>query len=132
MKTALAAAAVLFLSLPLSAHHSAALFDGAKEITIQGTVTEWRWANPHCILKFDSKEEGGSRLWAVETANPIGMTQRGWSRTSFKPGDPVTLTVLPARNGEPVGLLLTVTLADGTKLVGAPPPGTPGVRPPAP
>ena len=130
MKPSFVGAAVLLCSISVLAHHSAALFDGAKEITIQGSVTEWRWANPHCILKFESKEEGGSRIWAVETANPIGMAQRGWSRTSFKPGDGVTLTVLPARNGEPVGLLLTVTLANGTKLIAAPPPGTPGAGPP--
>jgi DNA/RNA endonuclease YhcR with UshA esterase domain len=113
------------LSIPLVAHHSVATIDTTKEITLKGTVTAWRWANPHCILTFDVRDDTGTvRSWAAETANPTSMTQRGWSRTSLKAGDEITVTVQPARNGEPVGILMTAAFSDGRKLV-AGLPGTP-------
>ena len=113
---------VLTGSAPIVAHHSAAAFETTKAVTMKGTVTEWRWANPHCILKYDVVEASGARTsWSVETANPTTMTQRGWARLSFKTGDEVTLTLLPSRNGEPVGLLLRATLPDGQQLITSPP-----------
>jgi Family of unknown function (DUF6152) len=114
----LAAAGFLVVSVPLLAHHSAATFDTTKEITLKGTVTGWRWANPHCILTFDVKDDAGTvKNWAAETQNPTGMTQRGWSRTSFKAGDEITVTLQPARNGESIGILLTAALPNGQTLV---------------
>ena len=81
---------------------------------MEGTVTEWVWANPHCFLKFDVKEKDGTvRNWVVETSNPPDMVNRGWSRRSFKPGEPITATVEPVKTGNPVGRLLQVTFADG-------------------
>jgi hypothetical protein len=56
------------------------------------------------------------------------MTQRGWSRTAFKAGDEVTVTFEPVKNGQPIGRLLTVVLANGQKLIAAPP-TTPGAAP---
>ncbi len=118
----LLAVGLLLLPTPLAAHHSSATFDTTKEITLKGTVTAWRWANPHCILTFDSKDDSGTiKKWAAETANPTGMTHRGWARTSFKAGDEITVTLQPARNGETVGLLLTAVLPDGRTLVSEPP-----------
>lgn len=123
----IAAAGVLLVSAPLVAHHAAATLDTGKEITFKATVTEWIWANPHCFLLFDAKDDTGKvRNWAVETQNPTSMTSRGWSRTSFKAGDEVTVTIEPARNGEPVGRILTAVTASGQKLVAANP------TPPAP
>ena len=116
----IAAAGVLLVSVPLVAHHAAATLDTGKEITFKGTVTEWIWANPHCFLLFDAKDDTGTvRNWAVETQNPTSMTQRGWSRTSFKAGDEVTVTIEPAKNGQPIGRILTAVLATGQKLVAA-------------
>ena len=115
------AAGVLLLSVPLIAHHGAAALDTGKQVTVKGTVTEWIWSNPHCFLQFDAKDDAGTvRNWAVETQNPTAMTQRGWSRTSFKAGDAVTVTLEPVRNGQPIGRLLTVVLPNGEKLVAAP------------
>src|SRR5258705_11171007 len=122
------AADVLLLSVPLFAHHGAAALDTGKEVTLKGTVTEWIWSNPHCFLQFDAKDDTGTvRNWAVETQNPTAMTQRGWSRTSFKAGDAVTVTLEPVKNGQPIGRLLTIVLANGEKLVAAP-----ATLPPAP
>lgn len=116
----IAAAGLLLVWVPLVAHHGAAALDTGKEIALKGSVTEWIWSNPHCFLKFDAKDDTGTvRNWAVETQNPTTMTLRGWSRTSFKFGDEVTVTIEPVKNGQPVGRILHVILPNGQKLVAA-------------
>lgn len=115
--TALIATVSVLAAVPLAAHHGAATFDTGKELTMQGTVKEWVWSNPHCFLKFDVMEKDGSvRSWTVETSNPPDMVNRGWSRRSFKGGEKVTVVVEPVKSGNPVGRLLTVTLPDGKVL----------------
>lgn len=113
--TALIAMVGIFSSSgPMMAHHGAATFDTGKEMVLEGTVTEWVWANPHCFLKFDGKEHDGTvRSWVVETSNPSDMVNRGWSRRSFKGGETITATVEPVKGGNPVGRLLQVKFADG-------------------
>jgi hypothetical protein len=101
----------------VAAHHGAASFDTGKELTLKGTVTEWIWSNPHCFLKFDVTDASGTKSWMVETQNPTDMSRRGFARTSFKPGDPVTVIVEPIKNGLPVGRIKSVTLANGQTLV---------------
>jgi hypothetical protein len=112
----------LWAAAPLVAHHGAASFDTTRELKLTGSVTEWIWANPHCFLKFDAKDETGSvRNWAVEVSNPTDMTARGWARTSFKAGDEVTVTLQPVKGGAPVGRLRSVILPNGQTLgTGAP------------
>jgi uncharacterized protein DUF6152 len=112
-----AAAGLLVHSVPLLAHHGAASFD-EKIITLKGTVTEWVWSNPHCFLKFDVKDESGKVTnWAVETQNPTSMSQLGWTRSSFKAGDVVTVTLQGVKNGAPIGRVRTVFFADGRVLL---------------
>jgi len=118
MKILLATVAVLVAAVPLVAHHGAATFDTDKELTLKGTVTEWIWANPHCFLKFDAKDDTGTvRNWVVETQNPTGMSTRGWRRTSFKAGDPVTVWLQPVKNGASVGRIVKVLLPSGDTLI---------------
>ena len=108
---------LLTISAPLFAHHGAAAYDMSKKITVKGVVTEWFWANPHCFLKFDSKDDKGNVMhWATETSNPADMVNLGWSKTSFKPGDEVTVTLTPVKNGQQVGRIEQVELADGQVL----------------
>ena len=108
------AVGVLIVSVPLFAHHGNAVFDLGKKLTLKGTVTEWFWANPHCFLKFDAKDDKGDVVhWATETSNPADMTNLGWSKQSFKPGDEVTVTFTPVKNGQLVGRIEQVVLADG-------------------
>jgi hypothetical protein len=113
--------------VPASAHHGADTFATGKQLTLKGTVTEWIWANPHCFLRFDAKDDTGTvRNWVAETQNPVSMTARGLSRSMVKAGDQVTVTVEPAKNGEPVARLLTVQLPDGRTLAAVgPQPATP-------
>lgn len=111
-------AAGLFLgAAPAGAHHGGASFDTSKEITLSGTVTEWIWANPHCFLKFDAKDDTGTvRNWVVETGNPTDMSRSGWARTSFKVGDMVSVTLQPVKSGAPVGRIRSVVLPNGERL----------------
>ena len=121
----------LWLTAPLLARHGAASFDTTRELTLKGSVTEWIWANPHCFLKFDAKDDTGTvRNWAVEVSNPTDMTRLGWARTSFKGGDEVTVTLQPVKSGAPIGRLRSVVLPNGQTLAsgggrGAPPPSPP-------
>jgi hypothetical protein len=113
---AVVAVAVL-VATPATAHHGGATFDTTKTLTLQGTVTEWIWANPHCFLKFDAKDDTGTvRNWVVETGNPTDMSRSGWARTSFKVGDVVTVTLQPVKSGAPVGRIRGVVLPNGQKL----------------
>ena len=126
-------AGILAASVSPAAHHGAATFDTGKELVMEATVTEWVWSNPHCFLKFETREQNGTvRNWTVETSNPPDMVNRGWSRRSFKAGDRVTATVEPVKSGNPVGRLLQVMFADGRILSaggggGAPAAGRDGV-----
>ncbi len=117
MTVAAVAAGLLIVSVPLVAHHSNVNFDTGKEITMQGTVTEWVWANPHCFLIFDVRDDNGSVVhWIAESSNPPGMARKGWSNQSLKPGDEVTVTVEPVKNGSPLGRMLQVVLPNGQTL----------------
>lgn len=116
------ASALLAPPAPAAAHHGAATFETGKQVTLKGTVTEWIWANPHCFLKFDAKDDTGTvRNWVAETQNPVSMTARGWSRFAFKVGDEVTVTVEPVKSGAPVARILSVVLPNGQTLVAAAP-----------
>ena len=106
------------VSTPVFAHHGNASFDAGKRLELTGTVTEWDWANPHCWLKFDVKDESGKTVnWVVEATNSADLMERGWSRLLFKPGDPVTVSLEPVKSGAPVGRVRSITLANG-KVVG--------------
>ena len=123
-------AAVAGLLIPfarLSAHHGSAAFETGKSVVMKGTVTRWFWANPHCFLSYDVKDESGNIThWVAETSNPPDMINRGWSKETFKPGDEVTLTVEPVKNGRPAGRLLQVVLPNGKTLHSASPFQGPG------
>ena len=108
---------LLILPTPVFAHHGAASFDTSKKLTVKGTVVEWFWANPHCFLRFDVKGEDGQPVqWVVETQSGPNITPLGYSKQTFRPGDEVTVTLEPVRNGRPLGRLLSVVLPNGKKL----------------
>jgi hypothetical protein len=108
------AVSFLTLSAPVRAHHGNASFETGKAVTVKGNVTEWFWANPHCLLKFDEKAENGQvRHWVGETQAPANMIDAGWSSNAFKPGDQVTVDIRPAKSGNFVGAISRVVLADG-------------------
>lgn len=116
------ASGVALLSISLVAHHATAVFDLGKRHVLTGTVTEWFWANPHCLLRFDVKDQSGQVVhWVAETQAPPNMIPFGWAKQSFAAGDQVTVTLEPVKNGQPLGRILQVLLPDGKTLVaGAP------------
>jgi len=105
------------LAPPVLAHHGNAAFDVGKSLELKGTVTEWVWANPHCWLKFDVKDQSGKVVnWVVETSNSADMVERGWSKRTFAAGDKVTVTLEPVKSGQPVGRVISVLLPNGKTL----------------
>jgi hypothetical protein len=110
---------VCIASIPLAAHHGNAAYDTEKTITLKGTVTQWFWANPHCVLELDAKSDSGEVVhWSAETENPTTMSHQGWMKSSFKPGDQVTVTVITVKNGKPIGRIIEAVTANGQKLAG--------------
>jgi uncharacterized protein DUF6152 len=108
---------VFTVSVPVFAHHGNASYDYEKTVTLKGTVTQWLWANPHCLLKFDVKDDKGEvQHWVTEASGPVDMLRIGWSSTALKSGDEITIDVMPSKNGTPVGRIRQVTLSDGTVL----------------
>jgi hypothetical protein len=100
-----------------TAHHSFAPFDMAMEKTISGTVSRFEWTNPHSWIWVDVPNgKGGVDSWAIEGMSPNYLARRGWSKTTLKPGDKVTIAVRPLRSGENGGMFVRATLADGRVL----------------
>ena len=90
---------LLAVSVPLFAHHGAAVYDTSKKVTVKGTVTQWFWANPHCFLKIDEKTDSGETAhWIIESAGTASVANQGWSKAMFKPGDEVVVDVTPYKN----------------------------------
>jgi hypothetical protein len=108
--------AVAFV-VPALAHHSFAMFDAEKTVTLDGTVNEFEWANPHSWIRINVADQTGKQLqWAIEMNAPAQLAQRGWSPTTIKPGDKITLTIHPLRDGARGGQFMTAKLADGKTL----------------
>jgi hypothetical protein len=110
----------LAASAPLSAHHGNAAYDAAKEVTVMGVVTEWIVANPHSLLKFDVTDDKGNVVhWIVESGAASVNQARGVRLTKglLKPGDKVTVTMMVAKNGQPVGRIHQLVLPDGRLMV---------------
>ena len=106
---------------PLFAHHSFAMFDTAKRVTMAGTVTAFEWTNPHVYIEIDVPDEKGVvKHWSVELGSPSILMQAGWKFTDVKVGDKITVVLSPLRSGEPGGLLAQATVRDGRVLGNGP------------
>lgn len=132
----LLAVSLLAAAVPAVAHHSAAPFDMTRKVTVSGIVERWVWSNPHSWLYLRVAQPGGKQvIWGFEAGSAGMMARQGWAARDMKPGDRVTVTASPARDGKPVGLIDKVKLASGRVLgggFGPPPPGAPGGPPPGP
>jgi DNA/RNA endonuclease YhcR with UshA esterase domain len=114
--------ALLFSPAPAQAHHSfAAFFDPTKTVSITGTVTDFRFTNPHGTITLEVKgEDGQVHVWKAETNAPVVLMRRGWRKSSLKPGDVVTLTGWPSRDGKPYIRLQGATDASGKPIGSSP------------
>ena len=110
-------AGVLTLGAPLFAHHGDAAYMSTPTVLKDAVVTEYSWMNPHSLIKVDSKDDKGKvQHWVMEIGSTPSMTLLGWSRTTLKPGDVVTVYVFQTKNGLTVGRLNKLILPDGTEL----------------
>ena len=111
------AATGLVLSAPVGAHHSFAPYESTLQVKMVGTVTAFKWANPHVYFEIDVPDgtSGATKHWLIECASTSILNRAGWKFNMLKPGDRVTVIVSPLRNGEPAALLKQLMLADGKK-----------------
>jgi len=129
--------ALLLSSAPLLAHHSGAMFDRTKKITVHGTVVRFQYVQPHSWIDVMTVDEKGKeQLWAFEAGAPIQMKMVGLTPDALKVGDKITITGHPLRDGRSAAAFISLTRADGkvfnTKPQGGYPgaPGTPPTAPP--
>jgi hypothetical protein len=110
-------AVVLVASGPVLAHHGNAAYDLTHPLTLRGTVIRFVWENPHAQIYFDVTDKSGHVVhWSAETLSPSALHRAGWTHDSVKPGDDVTIVLLPAKNGAPVGHFHEVIFSDGRRL----------------
>lgn len=114
MRWPLLAAVAALTGSPALAHHSYAMFDLSQKKTIAGTVKDFQWTNPHTWLWVEVPvATGDPETWGVEGMSPNFLARRGWSKTTLKPGDKITVVLHPVKSGEHGGSFMSVTLPDG-------------------
>ena len=116
MRVAILAAAVALAAAPALAHHSFAMFDQAKLMTLEGVVHEFQWTNPHSFIELEVPNGSRVTRWSIELNSPNNLTRQGWRRTSLTAGERVSVRIAPLRNGHPGGLFLDLRKADGRVL----------------
>ena len=132
----LAGIAIAMCAIPAVAHHSFAMFDAEKIMTLEGTVKEFQWTNPHAWILLTAPKDGQEVQWAIEMNGPTGLVRQGWLPKTLTPGMKVKVVIHPLRDGNAGGQFLAVTFPDG-KVMGNPagrgpaPAGEGAARPPA-
>ena len=115
--SSLAAIAVAALATPALAHHSFAMFDSTRTLTMTGMVKDFEWTNPHVWLRVMVDDQSGTpRQWALEMGAPGQQTRVGWKPDSVKPGDKVTVTIHPLKDGSRGGQFMNAVLPNGQQL----------------
>jgi hypothetical protein len=110
----LVGAALIAAAGPVAAHHTFAMFDRDKVVTISGTLKDFQWTNPHIwIVVMVPNPDGTTKEWDIEGGSPNALIRKGWKYSALKIGDKVTLTMHPLRSGAAGGSLLTIKLENG-------------------
>jgi hypothetical protein len=110
-------AIVIAGAVDAGAHHSFAPFNLETEKTINGTIKQFDWTNPHTWIWVDvTNEKGVVETWGIEGMSPNYLGRRGWTKNSLKPGDKVSIVIRPMRDGSPGGMFVRAMLADGREL----------------
>lgn len=107
-------------SLPVAAHHSTAMFDFQKTVTLTGTVKDFAWTNPHTWTNVTVDSGKGTAVYGLEGMSPNYLSRNGWTRRTLQPGDKVTVEVHPLKDGRKGGFMVSAKLADGTLLYNLP------------
>ena len=120
----LAGIAIAVCAIPALAHHSFAMFDADKKVTVAGTVKEFQWTNPHAwITMMVANSDGQLEQWSIEMGGPSGLARQGWVPKTLTPGMSISVIMHPLRDGAHGGQFLAVKLPDGTQL------GNPAIEP---
>ena len=94
-----ASAGILLMPHAVQAHHGWLEFDSSREVTFDGTVTDFHFTNPHCVVEFDVKDDKGRVLrWQGEFSNPAQLSRKGWTAASLQVGDKITISGNPAKD----------------------------------
>jgi hypothetical protein len=110
----LAGMGLALYAIPAFAHHSFAMFDADKKVTLEGTIKEFQWTNPHSwILLNVPNAQGTPEQWAIEMGAPGGLARQGWVPKTLTPGMKVTAVIHPLKDGTHGGQYMAVTLPDG-------------------
>ena len=110
----LAGVAMMLSATPVFPHHSFAMFDYMKSMTLEGTVKEFQWTNPHSwILMMVRNAQGGEEQWSIELGTPAGLSRQGWVPKTLMPGMKITALIHPLKDGARGGRGISVTLPDG-------------------
>jgi len=118
----IAALAISAATATVSAHHSFAAFDMSKEQTITGVVSRFDWTNPHTFIWVDVvNDKGVTESWGIEGMSPNFLGRRGWSKTSVKPGDKITLSIRPLKEGKTGGMFIRAQIGDRVLMPGGAP-----------
>jgi hypothetical protein len=129
MKKILFTACATLVASAAIAHHSGAMFDSTKQIEYTGTVKEFQYTNPHSWLMVNVKGEDGKEvLWGFEAEGPSTLKQAGIERSTFKPGETVTVLASPMKDGRPAGAWRRVTTVADGKVYGARPAPPPAAK----
>ena len=104
------------VATPALAHHSFAMFDTRSEVTLTGAVREFQWTNPHSWLQLQVERGGTTVEYSIELGSPNSMSRRGWRKTTFLPGDKVTVVINPMRDGAPGGALVYAIDREGKRM----------------
>jgi hypothetical protein len=107
----------MLMASPAFAHHSHAMFDSSKQVTLVGTVKEFEWTNPHCWIQMLVADPSDSQAapveWGVEMNSPLALFRSGWKPGSLKAGDKISVVINPLRDGRPSGQFVSATGPDG-------------------
>lgn len=110
------AVSAMALAVPAASHHSFAMFNQREIMTLEGTVKQFQWTNPHAFIEIEVGQGSRARSWSIELNSPNNLTRQGWRRTSLRSGEHVVLRMNPLRNGESGGLFLDLKKENGTVL----------------
>lgn len=98
------------------AHHSFGMFDRSRIVELSGTVREFQWVNPHTWIQLSATENGRTFEWSIEGRSPNVLSRRGWTRSTLRPGDQITATIYPLKDGRRGGAIISVRFSDGRVL----------------
>lgn len=123
MRLGFMGALCLGLAAAASAHHSTAMFDMQRTVTLTGTVSQFDWTNPHTFIFLEVMSSAGtSESWSIEGMSPNYLSRNGWTRHTLSPGDKIGMEIHPLKDGRKGGFCATVTLPDGKVLRNLPGP----------